>query len=90
MTLAVTRGAILGTFITGPGGALPGGQTTGGSDISAERAPVFGPPPNPEDPENIWILAVAGNPWVPRRLASGLKPWKNGVFVSGWHGLCYC
>src|SRR2546427_7025871 len=90
MTLAVTRGAILGISITGPGGAPPGGGPPAGSDIPAERAPGFGSPPNPEDPENIWILAVAGNPSVPRRLGRGLKPWKNGVFVSGWHGLCYC
>src|SRR4029450_1620582 len=90
MTLAVTRGAILGTCVPAPSGGPPGVQPAGRSAISAARAPGLGTSPSPEDPENIWIPAQAHEPAIAGLPGRCLKPCKNRVFVSGWHGLCYC
>src|SRR2546426_4200960 len=43
-----------------------------------------------EPAENHCVFHTEGGHAWPCGASCGLKPWKNGVFVSGWHGLCYC
>src|SRR2546428_11066052 len=43
-----------------------------------------------EPSENHYVFHTEGGHAWPCGAFCGLKPWKNGVFVSGWHGLCYC
>src|SRR2546427_7356604 len=43
-----------------------------------------------EPSEKTRVFHTEGGHAEPCSGFRGLKPWKNGVFVSGWHGLCYC